>query len=317
VGTECSALGDDLKLLRRGVGVQDPRISTKIGLSLRQACGVLPEDPAGVVSGKVLARLEELVDRLPGTQRGLARAVFGFDGSDGENYTARLRAYGDMWSRDVRTVQRWANEVVERVAELLTVAEPAPARREEPPWYTVSLRVLLVLDQPEVEVFETRRIRSRRPGLAEIEHSMTVAPVDGVHPVALPALGIDVVNGGDVGSITRIARNRVTFRLRPPQVLDTHDEHEFTLRVRLPRISPFYVCTPLYPCAHFDLRVRFGRHRTPARVWRIEGELSMEACDPTPVRPLLEVNSANEVHATFDDLEPAKSYGIGWLPPDG
>lgn len=311
-----SDLVDDLKALRRGLGIHDPRISARIGFSLRQACGVLHDDPPAVVSHKVLTRLVDLVERLPGAQRDLAHAVFGFDGSTGEKYTSRLRAHGDMRSRDVRTMQRRANEVVVRIAELLAVAEPAPRRREEPPWHTTSLRVLLVLDKPEVEVFETRRIRSHRPGLEEIEHSMTVAPVDGVHPVALTQLGIDVVNGGDVRSVSQIATNRIAFRLRPPRALNKHDEHEFTLRVRLPRISPFYVCTPLYPCAHFDLRVRFGQQRLPESIWRIDGELSMEADDPMPARPQLELNSAAEVHATFTDLEPAKSYGIGWLPAD-
>ena len=314
--TESSPLVEDLKTLRKGRGVQDPRISAKIGYTLRKVCGVLPDDPAGVVSEKVLTRLGDLVDRLPAAQRVLARAVFGFDSSAGEAYTQRLRRHGTVSSRDVRTMQRRADEVVDRVAELLDIAGSSPAHREEPPWHTVSLRVLLVLDQPEVEVFETRRIRSHRAGLAYIDHSMTVIPADGVHPVALSTFGIDVVNGGDVKSLTRITRNRITFRLQPPRVLEAHDEHEFTVRVRLPRISPFYVCTPLYPCAHFDLRVRFGRQQLPARIWRIDGELSMEADDPTPVRPLLEANGANEVHVAFDDLGPARSYGIGWLPAD-
>ncbi|OLF10134.1 hypothetical protein BLA60_16940 [Actinophytocola xinjiangensis] len=258
-----------------------------------------------------------MVERLPPAQRDIARATFGFDGPADAKYIARLATHSKVIERDVRTTQRRADEVVDRIAELLSVDRPAPVRREEPPWHTVSLSVQLVLGQPEIEVFETRRIRSHQFGLAEIDHSMTVNPVDGVHPMVLPEHGIDVVSGGEVQSTTRIARNRVAFRLRPPRVLDTDDEHEFTLRMRLERMSPFYVCTPVYPCAHFDLQARFRRGRPPVRVWRIDGEFSMEADDPTPARPLLELDSTNEVHTAFDDLEPAKSYGIGWLPAVG
>lgn len=314
---EPAALVEDLKMLRRGRGVQEPRMSARIGFALREACGVLPSDLPGVASEKLLRRLGEVVERLPPAQRDIARATFGFDGPADAKYTARLATHSKVIERDVRTTQRRADEVVDRIAELLGVDGPAPVRREEPPWHTVSLSVRLLLGQPEVEIFETRRIRSHQYGLAEIEHSMTVTPVNGVLPVVLPEHGIDVVSGGDVQSATRIARNRVAFRLRPPRVLDTADEHEFTLRVRLERMSPFYVCTPVYPCAHFDLQARFRPGRLPVRVWRIDGEFSMEADDPTPARPLLELDSTNEVHTVFNDLEPAKSYGIGWLPAAG
>jgi len=307
-----AALVADLKALRKGLGVQDPRISAKIGPALRRVCGVPAADPPGVASKKVCARLEQLIDGLPEAQRGLARAAFGFDGTAKEHYTARLRAHGDRNERDVRTMQRWTDEIVDRIAELLDTDEPPP-RWAESPWHTASLRVSLILDQPEVEVLEIRRIVSHRPGLAEIEHSMTVAPINGVtRPLDLTELGVNIFNGGDVQPIRQVARNRIAFNLRLPRILDTHDEHEFTLRVRVPRISPFYVCTPTFPCDHFDLCARFGRDRVPDRIWRVDGEFAMEADDPLPARMGLTADSSGEVRAEFNHLEPAKSYGIGW-----
>ncbi|MBE8525726.1 hypothetical protein ILP97_51035 [Amycolatopsis sp. H6(2020)] len=112
-----------------------------------------------------------------------------------------------------------------------------------------------------------------------------------------------------------VSSSRVAFSLRPPQPLDAGDEHEFFFRIRVDELpSPFYCCTPEFPCESFDLNVRFDRRQPPQRVWRIDGEFSKEAQDPLTARKPLFLDNAGEVHTGFRDLRPARSYGVGWQP---
>lgn len=314
MAVDIDALTEDLKTLRKGLGVQDPKISTKVGHALAQVCGVAANDSPAMVTKKVCTRLELLLDRLPLAQRDLGRATLGYGGTATDPYTKRLKALGDAIDRDIRTMQRRADDLIRRIAELACLEAATPVVRRDPPWHTTWLQVILLVDQPAVEVLETRRIVSHRSNLTEIEHSMSVLPVDGLtHPLDLAAFGVEVLGGGAVGNLRKVASNRIAFQLRPPRTLDLHDTHEFVLRVRLPYISPFYVCTPAHPCERFDLRARFGLPRPP-RIWRIEGEFAIEANDPLPARTLLGTDAAGEVRAVFEHLEAARSYGIGWQP---
>ena len=82
-----------------------------------------------------------------------------------------------------------------------------------------------------------------------------------------------------------VSSTRVAFSLRPPQPLDAGDEHEFFFRIRVAELpSPFYCCTPEFPCESFDLNVRFDRRKPPLHVWRIDGDLSKDAPDPLTAR---------------------------------
>jgi hypothetical protein len=186
------------------------------------------------------------------------------------------------------------------------------------PWHTSELAVRLSLMGAAAEVFETRRIISHVAGLAEVEHGVSlVRPARTTGRPDLFGLGIDIVAGGEVDNVRMVSSTRVAFTLRPPRPLDVGEQHEFFFRIRLEELlSPFYCCTPEFPCERFDLNVRFGRAAPPPRVWRIDGDFSKDAEDPLPPRTPLFLDSAGEVYTGFRDLQPARSYGVGWQPAD-
>lgn len=317
-GTKIEELSAELKALRKGLGIQAPNLPQHVGVLLRQVCGIEADDSPGTVRRKVDETVRSLITRLPESQRKAARLIFGFDTPADQRYTDRLAQLGTGADRNVRTMQRRADDVVRLIAE---TAYAAPGRLthagRKDPWHTSALAVRLTFAETGAEVFETRRIISHVDGLEEIEHSVSLArPLQPGQPLpTLEGLGIDVVAGGEVHSERMVSSTRVAFRLRPPRPLDTGDQHEFFFRIRVDEFpSPFYCCTPEYPCETFDLNVRFDRRHPPSRVWRIDGEFSKDAEDPMAPRKPLWPDNAGEVHTSFHDLEPARSYGLGWQP---
>jgi hypothetical protein len=314
-----NALSTELKLLRKGLGVQAKNLPGVVGEELREVCGVRGDDSPGTVRGKVVTRLKALIEKLPESQRETARIVLGFGTGANERYTARLELLGSGADRNIRTMQRRADDVIYLIAE---AAYEAPAAFggspviSQGPWHTSALAVRLTLTGAAAEVFETRQIVSHVAGLAEIEHGVSLArPASPSGEPDLSGLGIDVVSGGEVHSVRMVSSTRVAFRLRPPRALDAGDQHEFFFRVRLEEMpAPFYCCTPEFPCESFELNVRFDRREPPQRIWRIDGDLSKDAGDPVPARKPLFLDNAGEVHTGFHDLQPARSYGVGWQP---
>jgi hypothetical protein len=315
-----NALSAELKLLRKGLGIQAKNLPAIAGERLREVCGVHEEDNAGTVRGKVVDTLRRLIEKLPGSQRETARIVLGFGTGPDERYTQRLQLLGTGADRNVRTMQRRADDVIYLLAEAAYGA-PSPfggvsATSQDGPWHTSGLAVNLTLTGSAAEVFETRRVVSHVAGLAEIEHAISLArPASTTSSPDLSGLGIDVLAGGEVHSVRLVSSTRVAFSLRPPQPLDAGDQHEFFFRIRLAELpAPFYCCTPEFLCESFELNIRFDRREPPQRVWRIDGDLSKDAQDPLPARKPLFLDNAGEVHTSFRDLRPARSYGVGWQP---
>uniref|UniRef100_UPI003F498751 hypothetical protein n=1 Tax=Amycolatopsis sp. CA-082387 TaxID=3239918 RepID=UPI003F498751 len=316
-----NALSAELKLLRKGLGVQAENLPSLVGGELRAVCGVREGDNPGTVRAKVVTRLKALIEELPFRQRETARIVLGFGTGANERYTARLELLGTGADRNIRTMQRRADDVLYLIAEAAYEKPPAsrgPLVAGQGPWHTSALAVRLTLTGAAAEVFETRRIVSHIAGLEEIDHGVSLArPVSATGEPDLSGLGIDVVSGGEVHSVRMISSTRVAFRLRPPRALDAGDQHEFFFRIRVETLLPFYCCTPEFPCESFDLNVRFDRREPPHRIWRIDGDFSKDAGDPVPARKPLFLDNAGEVQTGFHDLQPARSYGVGWQASEG
>ncbi|HEY3466178.1 MAG TPA: hypothetical protein VGL47_13680 [Amycolatopsis sp.] len=261
-----------------------------------------------------------MIEKLPESQRETARIVLGFGTAANERYTRRLELLGSGADRNVRTMQRRADDVIYLIAEA-AYGVPAPfggwsAAGADGPWHTSALAVRLTLTGAAAEVFETREVVSHVAGLTDIEHAISLArPASTTGRADLSGLGIDVVAGGEVHSVRMVSSSRVAFSLRPPRPLDAGDQHEFFFRIRLAELpAPFYCCTPEFPCESFDLNIRFDRREPPQRVWRIDGDFSKDAGDPLPARKPLFLDASGEVRTGFRDLHPARSYGVGWQP---
>jgi hypothetical protein len=315
-----AGLIDDLKAVRRGLGVHAPDLAARLGPALAKVCAVADTDAPGLRRHKVIETLTELTDRLPESPRVIGRIAFGLDGAGHERYTARVGRIAGLIDRDARTAQRRVDDVIAQIAESATSSVPrTTARRGELDWHTTEVRSIVLLHLPVDEVTETRRVLSHRTGLSEIDHSVSVVRPPGASgPPSLADLGIDMLYGGVLHSPEPITATRFRLRLRLPHALDQGESHEFSFRIRLPQgLAPFYVCTPMAPCDRFELTVGFGVGRTPSRVWLIEDEFALDAGEDVPGRPAVAADAAGEAKAVFADLAPQRSYGLGWTPHRG
>jgi len=314
----------ELKLLRKGRGIETPDIESRVGPALRWAAGVDAGDSPVHIRSKITNHLRALVERLPGDLRLATGAAFGLEGGLRMRlYQERVSSVARTLDRDPRTVQRRINDGITRIAELAVERDdPRPADGVRPPWRTLELTASVVLDLPAPEVIEVRRIMAEQDQLTEVELSVTVTPPPGWHGGnSLDGLGLDVLYGGTLTSRAMKSSSRMSFALLLAEPIDRNDEHEFALRIKLPPgrgMAPHYVCTPRYPCALFRLHVRFGPGRAPRSTWRLQSTCPLELSDPASDREPVTADRSGELYLVFTDLEPNLSYGVVWdpEPPD-
>jgi hypothetical protein len=312
----------DLKRLRKGFGVQSPDIADRIGGALRVACGVGNNDGPAAQRLKVISTLTRLTGTLPGELCTLGRVALNLNPTANIRYEGRIAKLAADATRDPRTIRRRVDEVMSRIADLMLEspavrqARPRPAVRH--PWHTKDLRVYVMLDLPVVEVIEDRTVICDQESLAEVDLSVTLTPPPSWGGSTDPAeLGVDVHRGGVALPHRQAASNRFRFGLRLPRPLRRGQEHNFAFRLRVSRaFAPHYVCTPEFPCDRFTLAVRFGRV-VPSRIWLLDGEFPLELTDEWHDRRQLMVDDTGSAHASFTELTPNRSYGIGWQPLPG
>src|SRR5690349_4652961 len=58
-------LANELKMLRKGRGLQTPKLSDQVGPMLRQLCGITGTESAATLREKLSERLRNLADALP------------------------------------------------------------------------------------------------------------------------------------------------------------------------------------------------------------------------------------------------------------
>lgn len=321
---EVTQLITELKVLRKGRGIETPDIGARVGPMLRRAAGVQDGDGPVQIRRKVAMRLGELIERLPSDLRLATGAAFGLDpGARLRLYQERIEHVAAVLQRDPRTVQRRINEGIIRIAELALeqAAEPPEASTQpsaRPPWRTIELQASVVLDLPLAEVIEIRRVAAEQDRLELVELSVTLTPPQGRNGAGETAdLGVDILYGGVLTDRIMRSSSRIGFALRLPKPLNRNDEHEYALRIRIPLnqgMAPHYVCTPRYPCRLFRLHVRFGPGRAPNSIWRLHGTYPLELTDPASAREPISADPSGEVHVVFTDLEPNLSYGVAWNP---
>lgn len=130
-------LVNELKILRKGRGVQAPQIPDRIGPALRAVCAIIANDDAASVRQKVVAQLRDLSARLSPDQQICVTAAFGLDETQHTRlYMDRVRWAERELQRDARTVRRRIDNAIVRLAELAVIdlqevnttarAEPTP-----------------------------------------------------------------------------------------------------------------------------------------------------------------------------------------------
>jgi len=325
-------LVEEMKALRRGRGILEGRIDDRIGRTLRAACGVPDGSSPTDIRRIVSSRLTELADQLPDDLRNAVLAAFALLPDTRQRfYQERVRWVAGRLERDERTAQRRINEGFTHLAELAVAnigtmgAIDDPTTGDHgPAWYTEKLRVSLVLDQPNPEAFEWRRIVSNRDGVDEIDLALTLTapPTVGGENGDPARLNIGMLYGGTLVPREMAAARRFSFSVVLARPLDRGERCEFAIRFQVPEgqsMQPHYVCLPRELCKLFDLRVRFDRNRLPLAVWQLNKTFQSDIDDPRGQGTRLPLDAAGELHLRFDDLTPGFAYGARWdvAPPAG
>ncbi|AXU16003.1 hypothetical protein [Streptomyces clavuligerus] len=306
----------ELKNLRKGFGMEDPQALSRVGSALRYIAGVAAEDDPARQRERIKSCLLERTCALPLDLSSYSRVALALDGSCTERFEHRLRRIAMELDRDTRTARRRVDEAFKRLAEeALAAVVPPRLRHPGTPWHLRSLKTLVLLGSQGTEVIEERRIVSHRDGLTDIFHSSTFATMGGErHAVDSGGFDIILLQGGTSSGSAWLSATRLGLRVQLPRPLNAGHSHVLTFRTLVPEgeaLAPYYVCTPRFPCERFDLTVRFGGC-PPHRVWRLDDELPLEAGDTSLCRGGVEVDAAGEASAAFTDLEPNRSYGLGW-----
>jgi hypothetical protein len=306
---------DELLEIHRGRGLLADDVAARVGQRLRTACGVTRTDSPAGIRRKVTTRLLELSERLPGDVRISVRAALALDReADHQFVQDRMSWAATRINRDhPRAAVRRMKIGFRILAEQLDEQLDNPAVHQG--WHTGSLRALLRMDVDPPELVEERVIVASTDHLAEIETRFSAPGNSNGTDSPITAA---VLYGGEIVGEERVGRSHRKFVLRLPKPLNAGDRHEFGLRLSaFPRalMRPYYVLTPLQPCAEFALRVRFGTASLPRSIWRVDGIPPRALDDFEPTDQLLTADRLGEIAIEFSRLQQGLSYGIQWSEP--
>jgi len=305
---------DELMAIHRGRGMLADDVTDRIGDRLRIASGVTRADSPATVRRKVAGRLIELCGRLPGDVRISVLAALALHRlADHQFVQDRMTWAARQINRDhpraaVRRMKVGFRILAEQLDEL--VADPSMSQG----WHTGSLRAVLRMDVDPPELMEERTIVASADDLSEIEIRIS-APGNGA--AADSPISATLVHGGEIVREERVARSHRKFVVRLPKPLSAGDRHEYGVRfAAYPRalMRPYYVLTPLQPCAAFSVRVRFGAAAAPERIWRVDGIPPRALDDYEPSDGELVADRLGEVTLDFARLQQGLSYGVRWSP---
>jgi hypothetical protein len=303
---------DELLEIPRGRGMLANDVADRIGPGLRVACGVTQDDSPALVRRKVGDRLSELCGRLPTDLRiSVLAALALHPEADHQFMQDRMTWAARQINRDhpraaVRRMKVGFGIIAEQLDDL--VDDPSINQG----WHTGSLRALLRMDVDPPQLFEERTIVATADGLEEIEVRLS-APGKGAGSPITAAVQF----GGEITGSEQVAPSHRKFVLRLPAPLRAGEQHEYGVRFTAnPRadMPPYYLLTPLQPCAKFSVRVRFGAD-VPARIWRVDGIPPRAIDDYAPEHGLVAADRFGEVALEFSRLHQGLSYGVRWSVP--
>jgi hypothetical protein len=288
-------------------------VAERIGPGLRVACGVTPEDSPAVVRRKVAERLTELCGRLPTDLRiSVLAALALHPDADHQFMQERMGWAARQINRDhpraaIRRMKVGFGILAEQHDDL--VDDP----RINQGWHISSLRALLRMDVDPPQLIEERTIVATADGLEEVELRFSAHGKGGDTEKDKP-ITASIMYGGEITGSDSVVPSHRTFALRLPAPLRSGEQHEYGVRFTArPRavMPPFYVLTPLQPCAKFSLRVRFGTD-VPKQIWRVDGIPPRAIDDFASVDALVSADRFGEVALVFSRLHPGLSFGVRW-----
>lgn len=285
-------------------------VAERIGPGLRVACGVNPDDSPAIVRRKVGDRLHELCGRLPTDLRVSVLAALALHpDADHQFMQDRMGWAAKRINRDhPRAAVRRMKVGFRIIAEQLDDLVDDPSINQG--WHTSSLRALLRMDLDPPQLLEERTIVASSDGLEEVELRFSAHGTGDTSPITA-----SVMYGGEITGSDSVVPSHRMFALRLPTPLRSGEQHEYGVRFtghRRAEMPPFYVLTPLQPCAKFSLRIRFG-DQVPKQIWRVDGIPAMSVNEYAPDDALVSADRLGEVAQEFSRLHQGLSYGLRWV----
>ncbi|HEX4723048.1 MAG TPA: hypothetical protein VH333_11070 [Pseudonocardiaceae bacterium] len=308
-------LASELKTLRKGRGLQAPRLAEQVGPMLRELCGIGENESAASIREKLTKCLHILANGLPEDLRLVVTTALALQADTQHQFLReRVQSLAEHQRRDVRTIRRRMDEGFELLAEIAARPPADQPRGTVLGWYTERLEAILRLDKDSPECFERRLIVAEHDGLEIVQPSITIprnsSAADDHDLYCEPMFGTTMVDRH------RKPGNRFVYDLALPVPLGIGQKHEYGLIWRIPdsqEMRSHYVVFPDRRCDEFELRIRFGADRTPELLWRAEEVFHREIDDPQPEpQTPLAVDRVGEVHVSFRNLLPGHGYGVQW-----
>lgn len=306
---------DELRALppRRGLFAED--LPQRIGPVLRELAGIAADDDELGCREKLVDWLDRLLWTVPAPERQVVSIAIGLDlaTKDRPSLAQRLQWLETDQRRDAKTVRRWLQLALRRLARSAARQITEGDRAPDTGWYVESLRALLRLDLPAPVAYEDRRIVATRHGLRELTHRVSLPrPADPTG--ADRPLEVDIDYGGRL-RLDYATETDFRYVVALGRPLDWGDRHEFRITTRLPAgapMTPHYTCVPQRRYDAFELRVRFDRDRLPRQVRRIDGGSPRSADAPVDAGDVLVPDDGGEVRTEFRRLRQGFSYGVQW-----
>ncbi len=315
-------LRDELEAVRKGRGVQEPDVRSRMGPTLRLLCGVGTSTPHSRARQALVAYLGGATEELPDELRLAANAMFAIDGSYRQRFLRqRYEVLARQWNCDFRTVQRRCDEAMTLIADQFDdrVVPAGPNASEvfdANAWYVERLNTVLLLDRPQPEAIEERTIVSTLDGLTRLGLAFGL-PRHHAENRAVLDIDLDILYGAEVESVQRLTPTLFVQYLRLPQPLHHGQRHTYARSIRVPDgqlMVPRYVHLAVHRCDTFELRVKFVRKEPPELVWVLSKVPEFVYADQRPNHDVVAPDPLGEVLVRFADLQPGFGYGLAWRP---
>jgi hypothetical protein len=317
VPTGSAELANELKTLRKGRGLQAPKLADQVGPMLRELCGVGRTENAAAIREKLSARLRNLSDRLPEDLRQAVTIALALHPETQQQFLQeRVQFLAELHKRDVRTIRRRMDEGFDLLAEIATKPSGSGGGGTGLGWYIERVEYTLRMDKPSRECFERRTIVAEWDGLDRIQGTTTL-PREQDHTGDQHDMNFELYFGAILTSTYKKSENRFAYELELPTPLAIGERHEYGLVTRLPEDQPMrthYVFFPDRRCEEFRLRIRFDLAKAPATIWQVAEVFHRDVDDVRPTETLLTVDKVGEVNLSFQNLLPGHGYGVQWLP---
>lgn len=307
-------LANELKTLRKGRGLQAPRLAEQVGPMLRALCGIGENETAASIREKLTKQLRILASGLPEDLRHVVTTALALQADVQHQFLReRVQSLAEQQRRDVRTIRRRMDEGFELLAEIAARPVEDQPHGTARGWYVERFEAIMRLDKTPTESYERRRIVSEVEGLDVLQPTYTL-------PKPRPDSDLDLYVEAHFG-VTLLGKHKKTgsrfaFELRLPGPLGISQKHEYGVIMRLPDSQPMrthYVFFPERRCDEFELRIRFDLDRLPNQIWRVDEVFHRDVDDNQPTQDLLTIDQVGEVNLSFRNLLPGHGYGAQWI----